>query len=327
MAKPTVNSPGWSRSEQIMPTPFYFIAVVLIWSTTPLAITISSISIPPQLALLARMLIGFIVLALIIFLFRKKAYLKKSNYIIYFIASLGLFPTMNLVYEATAYLSSGLMSVYFALTPILSGILACIILKEPFFSSRKIAAIFLSVVGVIFIFFDQITLTGSLFIGVLLMTASNITFCLSQIGVKLLIKNKQVDPFEQTLGALLFSLPGLFISWLNTGSELPGVISVTSFSALIYLALVGSIFGFVAYFHVLSKISVSLIALIPILTPVLALWLGVVILDEVISLSIIIGTSIILIALTMYDENLSSKIVNIINKAFHHKTRLQENKT
>jgi drug/metabolite transporter (DMT)-like permease len=69
----------------------------------------------------------------------------------------------------------------------------------------------------------------------------------------------------------------------------------------LYLALIGSLIGFAAYYKVLMALPIILVSAITLLTPMLALWLGALLLDEVISSQLIIGSGMILIAVSLYE--------------------------
>lgn len=279
-----------------------YITVVLIWATTPLAITLSSDSVSTQAAILLRMLLAAILMAFLVSLWQHGACLKRRNMPVYIAASIALFPNMALVYQASSCISSGMIAVLFSLTPIISGVLAAFVLDERKFTPRRVFAVLLALSGLVIVFVDQLTVAGTAWVGVVFMLASAAIFSISQVSVKYLQRHQPVDASEQTLGALVFSLPGLFASWLYFDGKLPAAVSKTSLYAIVYLAVVGSVLGFIAYYFILSKLSVTLVSLIPMITPVLALWLGVLLLDESVSQRLMAGSGIIVFALLLYQQ-------------------------
>ena len=62
----------------------------------------------------------------------------------------------------------------------------------------------------------------------------------------------------------------------------------------------GSLIGFFAYFFVLQKLTASTVALITLITPVIALSLGVVFNDEIITNKIFLGASLVILGLAIY---------------------------
>ena len=287
-----------------MPVLGNYLAVILIWSTTPLAIKLSNGSLSAYAAVFSRMLLAFILTAVVIAMIKHGAVLKRENWRLYWVSSLGLFPNMLIVYMAANYIPSGLISVMFAMVPIISGLLAAKVLREPFFVFRKMVALAIAMSGLLVIFASQLTLADDAWIGIGLMLISNVVFSLSQVGVRYLQRTKQIDALEQTFGSLSFALPGFFLVWFMMDGGMPVSVSMESVWAIVYLAVVGSLLGFAAYFAVLRQLPLTLIAIIPLVTPVLALWLGAAVLHEAVSIELMLGSGLIIAALAAYDENL-----------------------
>jgi drug/metabolite transporter (DMT)-like permease len=282
-----------------------YVAVIFIWSTTPLAIKLSNSSASPFAAVMLRMLIAFFLASACIALWHKQAVLKKDNWKMYSVAALSIFPNMPLVYLASNYMPSGLIAVLFALTPLTSGLIASCVLKEKVFNRTRLLALSLAIAGLWVIYMDQIKHSEVILTGLVLMFCSNLLFLISQIGVKHLQKTHNIGAFEQTFGALAFSLPGLMIIWWVCDGVIP-TLTETSGYAIVYLAVVGSLVGFAAYFSVLSQLPVLVVSVIPLMTPALALWLGALLLNEPLSLPLLIGTAMIVLALALYDGVLSA---------------------
>ena len=73
-----------------------------------------------------------------------------------------------------------------------------------------------------------------------------------------------------------------------------------SLASIVYLALFGSLIGFVSYFYVLQKLSPSTVALVTLITPVFAIVLGALLNNEVVGLSLVAGASCIVLGLVIY---------------------------
>ena len=71
--------------------------------------------------------------------------------------------------------------------------------------------------------------------------------------------------------------------------------------ATLYLALFGTALTFGIYFWLLRRASASMLSLISYVTPVLALWLGAITLDEHVGASTVAGTALVIfgVALTL----------------------------
>ena len=283
-----------------MATRLTYLLVILIWTTTPLAIKLGGDSLDPMASLTMRIIIAFLVGSAICTIGGFAALNIKRNGIVYFAGSLGLFPNMVLVYFAAEYISSGLIALMFGLTPFVTAILAKPILGENLLLPRKIIAIFLAVIGLMFIFYDDTVVTGKAYIGLLLMLGSNIIFSACILWIKRLNKTLHVPPFEQTLGAMAFSLPGLIITWFFIIGYETLYFSALSIGSLLYLSLFASLIGFAAYYHILNKMKVETVALIPLITPISAMVLGVIVAGEIITNYMYIGAFFIIFALSIH---------------------------
>jgi len=70
--------------------------------------------------------------------------------------------------------------------------------------------------------------------------------------------------------------------------------------SIVYLGVMGSIVGFVSYYYLLSHLRASTVALITLMTPVTALWLGNMLNNEDLTPFIWLGTSLVLLGLMLH---------------------------
>jgi len=159
-----------------MPIYLVFLSVVAIWSTTPLAIQWSTLGSDFNFAVASRMLIGLAICLLLLSIRKQKLNTSKLAINNYFYAGLGVFTTMSLVYYSSQTVPSGIISVVFGLTPIITGIFALLLLKESFFKFHKIAGLLLGLAGLVIIFKQTLSISTELIIGLLAVTFA-IYFC------------------------------------------------------------------------------------------------------------------------------------------------------
>jgi len=105
-----------------MSLPIAFVAVVLIWSTTPLAIKWSALGAGFGFAVFGRMAIGVVLCALLLVVMRIRMPWHRSARLTYAVGGLSVFCAMTLTYWAAQYVSSGMVSVLFGLTPLITGV-------------------------------------------------------------------------------------------------------------------------------------------------------------------------------------------------------------
>ena len=135
-----------------------YLAVLLIWSTTPLGIVWSSESISPSLAVLLRMVIALILGILVIKARNINLPWHKKALTLYTYSALGIFGGMLCSYMAATYLSSGIISLVFGLSPAISAVLAKWILSEPKISTIRKFSMLISLIGLGVVCSDNITL-------------------------------------------------------------------------------------------------------------------------------------------------------------------------
>jgi len=276
-----------------------YLAVLLIWSTTPLGIVWSSETINPTMAVLLRMLIAVILGSLVIFIAKIELPLHKQAIRLYSFSALGIFGGMSFSYLAAGYLSSGILSLSFGLAPVFSAILARRILAEPKISIVRKLSMLLSFVGLALVCSDKFSLEGDSIYGLFFILTAVFLFSLSGVLVKSV--SLAIHPLSTTVGALIVSLPLFIINWLLLDGSLDiSGWQLRSVWSTLYLGVFGSLIGFFAYFFVLQKLSPSTVALITLVTPVIALSLGVVFNNEIINNKILIGAFMVILGLAIY---------------------------
>jgi EamA domain-containing membrane protein RarD len=77
-------------------------------------------------------------------------------------------------------------------------------------------------------------------------------------------------------------------------------VSLRSGASIVYLALIGSLLGAVLFFYILQRLAASSVALITLMTPVLAILLGWLLADETLALQTLLGVLLVLVALLIY---------------------------
>ena len=103
-----------------------------------------------------------------------------------------------------------------------------------------------------------------------------------------------------TIGSLAVATH-LFFANAFYSAGLPDAWPAQSLMAIVYLAIFGPATGFPLYYYLLKNINAERVALITLITPVLALLLGAAINNEVIGLHVWLGTTLIISGLAIYE--------------------------
>lgn len=288
-------------SQAVLPklVPLSFLAVVLIWSTTPLGIVWSSESVHPTMAVLLRMLIALVLGLLVIMMTKIRLPWNRVAFKLYGFSAIGIVGGMLLSYFAARYLPSGTMSLIFGLSPLISGLLAQKLLNEPKFGPMRILALLLAFTGLGVVCSAKLALGSDSWIGLSLILCAVLLFSLSGVLIKTV--HIAIHPIASTVGALLFSTPLFALAWLLFDASLPiDTWSVRSMAAIAYLGFFGSLIGFVAYFYILQHLNASTVALVTLITPVFAMALGAQLNGEAITEALVIGAGLVLGGLGLY---------------------------
>lgn len=282
-----------------MSIPVAYIGVIIIWSTTPLAIKWSGDEVGFLFGLTGRMVLGVSVCLLLAALFRIKLPLHQQARWTYLAAGSGIFLAMLLVYWSSQFIPSGWISVIFGLSPILTGIMAALWLTERALSPARITGMLLGVGGLAFIFSSSQTLGPEAGFGIAGVLLSTTVHSASAVAVKRI--GAQLSGLVVTLGGLLVAVPLFLVLFFFAADPVPVAIPPRALASIVYLGIIGSVLGFALYFYVLRHVEATRVALITLITPVIALVLGNMLNGELISPETWSGTAMILSGLLLFE--------------------------
>jgi drug/metabolite transporter (DMT)-like permease len=276
-----------------------YISVILLWATTPLGIVWSSETIHPSMAVMGRMVIAACMGFVVIGLSRIQLPWNATSLRLYSYSGIGIFGGMSFAYLASSYLPSGLISLFFGLSPLVSGVLGQSILNEKRFTSLQKAALIIAITGLIVVVSDSLTIDNLAWPGLIYISLGVFFFCLSAVLVKSV--DIQIHPIATTTGALTMTLPAFLLVWFfMDGSFNYQDWEARSIYSTVYLGVFASFIGFIAYYYILQNMLASTVALITLVTPILAIALGTWLNQEKLGMQLIIGASSVIIGLGLY---------------------------
>ncbi|HEX5364729.1 MAG TPA: DMT family transporter [Gallionella sp.] len=281
-----------------MSLPAAFVSVILIWSTTPLAIKWSALGIGSSFAVFSRMAIGTLLCSALLLLLRVRFPLHRKAVLAYLVSGVSMFGAMALTYWSAQSVSSGMISVLFGLSPLLTSLGAMWLLKEEALTPSKLAGILMGLLGLALVFRGALNLGEGAGLG---LTALFLAVTLQSSGLVWLKRiGDDSPPLATTLGSLLVALPLFFASWWLADGHWPTDLPVRAVAATVYLAAVGSVLGFMLYYYMIKHMETGRIALITLITPVMALLLGQELNDEAVLPQVWLGTASILFGLCLH---------------------------
>lgn len=280
-----------------MSVPAAYLAVILVWSTTPLGVQWSSQGLSPVAGALSRMFLAALLGWAAARMMKIRIPWHRDAIRFYAISNISLFVGLISVYIGAVHISSGMVSLLFGLSPIASAILARLFLSEAPFTFSKWLAVATGLAGLLVIFSDDMRFTDKGYLGVALVAFG--MFCFSLAGVLIKRESTTLHPVAQTVGSLTLATPLYAISGIFLGLEIDSP-QPKAIAAILYLTVFGSFIGFFCYFYVLKHMAASSVALVTMVTPVLAITLGVWLNGETLTTNLMIGAGMICSCLCLF---------------------------
>ncbi len=271
-----------------------------IWGSTWSFIKVGLRDLPPITFAAMRFLLAAMILWLIVVLRRSAIPRATRDWLI--IAWTGLIAfTVNygLIFWGEQYITSGLAAVLQATIPAFGLVIAHFYLPAERMTMRKLAGVVIGIAGVGVIFYDQLKIEGAAALwGSVALVISSVCVAYSNVLIK--AHCRHLDPAALAGGQMICGLaPLLVFGALWEGNPFllrwtePAVISI------LYLAVVGSALAFLLYYWLVRKIEVTKTMLIALVTPVIALLIGKITLDEQVSWRVGTGSAAILSGISL----------------------------
>jgi len=276
------------------------IVVYIIWGSTYLAIAVVVKTMPPLFSAGSRFIIAAVVMALVIGLARGWGSLRPTRAQIGGAALVGL----ALLLGGNGLVMLGERTIPSGLAALIIGVVPLWIVILRFTHGERIRPG--TLLGVLLGFAGAALLvsrglSGEVdMLGMVMVVGSSISWSLGSFYSRRL--PLPADPFVSSAAQMLCGGIALTIAGLATG-ELAGIrpaeFAAESVLALAYLIVFGSIIAFSAYTWLLQNAPVSKVATYAYVNPVVAIFLGWLILSEPITAAMIIGGGMIVLAVAL----------------------------
>ena len=278
---------------------FPFIALCLIWGSTWYFIKISlNAGVPPFFGVGFRFFLSGLLFFLIIF-FRKES-IPFNKQAIKLYLSFGLLNfalSYGITYWATQYVYSSISSILWGLFPLFTSVMAHFMLSgddNEKLTSNKLKALFLGFIGMVFIGSNQsIDLQSQSFLAIMVLVGAIIIAAWPSVLYKKY--NDVVGPYQ--MNAVCQVLTGVIMLSLSSllKEDLAQIVWTDQLLfASAYLVLFGGVISWGIYFWLYQYLSVTQVTYVAIFPPIVAIILGWIFLNEVLSAKEIIGTIFIL---------------------------------
>ncbi|MFT5572452.1 MAG: drug/metabolite transporter (DMT)-like permease [Cryomorphaceae bacterium] len=253
--------------------PLAFLVVLMIWSTTPLAIQWSSAGAPMASALL-RMTIGMLFTLSIITAMRIKLPTGPAERRVYAFSGMVIYINMSLFYMAAQLIPSGWIAVLFGLSPLLTGLFASFVEPESRLTPSKVFGLLLGVMGLYLVFAAGASLEEASMKGVVLTLIATVVASSSSVITRQLVKPLDISGMQITAGSLIVAVPLFAITVWFVEPTFTFNFSQKALASTLYLGFIGTGVGFTLYYFLLKRMSASRISLITLITPISGLSVG-----------------------------------------------------
>src|SRR5579863_3266153 len=275
--------------------------VYLFWGSTYLAIDIAVQTIPPGLMCGLRFSVaGVVMLAVCAATGRKILYSARQIALASIVGLLLLMGGNLTLSYAELAVSSGLAALIIAITPLWFLVLDSLLLGDHHISRRGKAGLALGIVGLFVLVWPQLR-AGSLGHRELIASISLIGGSFSWALGSVLSKRWQsgMDVFSSTGWQVLAAGVANFLFALVAGDFSRAVWTSRGVGAVMYLVVCGSWIGYTAYIWLLEHVPTSKVSTYAYVNPVVAVFLGWLILHERVDRFILAGSAIVVLSVIL----------------------------
>ena len=260
---------------------FIWLILCLIWGSTWFFIKFGLEDLPPISFAAARFLLALVILGIIIFFQKIPLPNNKKDWKLLALTGILQFSiNYSLVFWSEQYISSGLAAVLQAMISVFGLVLARIHLPDEKLTWLKVLSVTLGICGVAIIFIEQLQINSVMaFAGCAAIVAGAYAAAHASILVKAF--GGGMHPASLVFGQMVCGiLPILIYGFAVEGNPFALHWSWRAIISVIYLTIFGTIAAFWLYYWLLSKIESNKAMMISLVTPLIAVIVGKVILDE-----------------------------------------------
>jgi drug/metabolite transporter (DMT)-like permease len=261
-----------------------------IWGSTWLFIKLGLEDLPPITFAGIRFVISCAILVVLIRARNIALPSKSRDWLLLLITGVMSF-TLNygLVFWGEQYISSGLAALLQSTLPAFGLVFAHLHLPGERMTWAKSVGVILGVCGVAVVFSNQLAIAGGKALaGCIALVLSALFAAYSNVLVK--AHGKNLEPAILAAGQMFFGLiPLMVVGLLLEGNPLAFRWTPMAVVSMLYLAVVGSVIAFLLYYWLVHNMDVTKSMLIALVTPVVAVVLGMVVLGEELTWRTILG--------------------------------------
>jgi drug/metabolite transporter (DMT)-like permease len=297
---------------------FLYLSVVLIWGSTWLAIAMQQGQVASLISIFYRFAVAGAIMIVFMLATRRLRRFSLKDHLFCLLQGCLIFGfNFYCVYQAAAYITSGLESVIFSMAVMFNAVNSVIFFRQKL-SANILPACLLGLIGIIALFwqdlfanevaFDSLKGIGLCVIGTFSFSLGNMVSLRQQRhGLDILSSNTYAMTYGAIVVAIIASVQGL--------SFLPDF-SLRYIGSLLYLSVFGSVIAFAAYFSLIGRIGASQAAYSTLLSPLVALGLSTVYEGYQWQINAVFGLALILLGNLVMFAKFEFSVKKLLNKLF-----------
>lgn len=270
-----------------------YLTVCIVWGSTYLAIRIGVTDMP----FLVFAGVRFFTAGSIILIASKIAGWKFPDQLddyktIAFAGIMLLFVSNGLVCWAEQWIDSGLTALLLAATPLFMALIEVIVPRDQRIGGLGWIGLVIGFLGVVYLFSPHLSLEGQTLPAMLAVLGASLNWAIASIYLKRRIVSGSMMPnvgIQMFAAGVLFLLAAVFFGGISLEEA-----STDGIAALLYLIFIGSILAYTAFNYMLKALPASKAGTYAYVNPVVAVILGYLILNEIVTTQTIIAALIIL---------------------------------
>jgi drug/metabolite transporter (DMT)-like permease len=201
----------------------------------------------------------------------------------------------SLLYWAEETIPSGLASVLFAVYPFIVAVVSHFVLPDEPMTATKIMGIASAFIGVLVIFWADLSLGGVSMLGMLAVLVC--TLLQGSILVYVKKKGHHIPAVSLNVGGMIFGVPVMYLLAFIFDDFSKVHLDARGIFSFCYLGAFGTVVAFVIYYWLLKRVEAVFVSLVTFVTPVFAIILGALILGEKLGPRDLLGALLVLLGI------------------------------
>jgi drug/metabolite transporter (DMT)-like permease len=283
--------------------------VCIIWGTTYLALRVAVTNFPPFLFSAIRQVIAGSILLFIVIYFMKEKWPSKKVWMAQAFAGMLMITFGNgFVAWGELYVNSGLASIICSSMPIWVLLINLFLSPNEKPTWKTLLGVGLGLLGIVIIFGQDITgfSTKGYVLGILAIIFANISWAYASIWVKK--HHQKSSPFvnaaiQMLCGGILLAVFSPLVDDYNTIHW-----NNTFFNSMLYLIFIGSLVAYSCYAYAIKHLPMTLVSMYAYINPIVAVFLGWLVLTEPITIKTLFSMLIILIGIYLVNTDQQKKL-------------------